>query len=703
MVTDSTTFDIERMPESFQAAEAADIAISVRGVGKMYRIYDRPQDRLKQMLWRGRRMYGHEFWALRDVSFDISKGQTFGIIGRNGSGKSTLLQIIAGTLAPTEGQVEVQGRVAALLELGSGFNPDFTGRENVFLNGAILGLSREEMEARFDQIAAFADIGEFIDQPVKIYSSGMVVRLAFAVASCIEPDVLIVDEALAVGDVMFQARCLDKIKQLTSAGATTLFVTHDTGTFQNLCDHGYLLDHGRMFSHGRPAQVALQYYELMRETEHVRQRLAAAPAAQDSQIHEELQIKEEQIRGKMDGGEYRFGSTEAQIVDYRLTNGAGKESSALKVGELFTVSVRVQFYSRVENLALGVMFRNAQGQNLMGMHSFHNHRVDFGMYEAGDSVEISCEQEMLLNPGDYLLSIGIADCRSDYDFTSLDNRSNLTKISVFGKAVSYGLIHTQPRFSFGGQQSEGSIGAPGASWRRDAGVLDYDLKQVQSIYLVELDSSGLRDTLQTILQYSDANIGTHAQANGQEEERAWPGEPRFVETSYYKMMLGRYAFAGSQLCRGANVLDTCCGIGWGAFMVAHYARQVTAFDIEQRTIDFCRDTWQAANIRWLVGDARNLAFLRGQLYDVALGMETIEHFTYTDGAAYIAEVARVLGPEGVFIGTSSFPETEQEAREIQRANPYHLHIFTRSEMIDLLSRHFSRLAIIGNWMFIAFK
>jgi ABC-type polysaccharide/polyol phosphate transport system ATPase subunit len=430
------------------AAAPAEVAISVRDVGKMYRIYDRPQDRLKQMLlWRFGRHYGREFWALRGVSFEVRKGETVGIIGRNGSGKSTLLQMIAGTLTPSEGEVRVNGRVAALLELGSGFNPEFTGRENVFMNGAILGLSQEEMEARFDEIAAFADIGEFIEQPVKFYSSGMVVRLAFAVSSCIDPDILIVDEALAVGDVSFQARCLDKIKSLTARGTTTLFVTHDTGTFQNLCDHGYLLDRGKLLTHGRPSHVAMQYYELVRESEHARQRLAAAPE-QAVQVREELRHMEDTIAGKTESGEYRFGTGGARIIDYRILDQANNETASLRFGEIFRVTVLIRFHSRIEHLAVGIMFRNAQGQNLMGMHSFHEHRIHFGTYEAGDMLEVICEQEMLLNPGNYLLSIGIADCRSDYDFTSLDNRSSITKVTVFGKSVGYGIIHTTPRFSF---------------------------------------------------------------------------------------------------------------------------------------------------------------------------------------------------------------------------------------------------------------
>ncbi len=247
---------------------ADDVVIRIHNVGKMYRIYDRPQDRLKHMLlWRFGRHYGREFWALRNVSFEVRRGETVGIIGRNGSGKSTLLQIIAGTLAPTEGEVQVRGRVAALLELGSGFNPEFTGRENVYLNGAILGLSREEIDARFDDIAAFAGIGEFIDQPVKFYSSGMVVRLAFAVQAHVSPDILIVDEALAVGDIAFQHKCTRHIKKLIDDGTTFLFVSHSTGSIKSLCLRGLWLDSGRVYYYGSAGVAVEKYLATMRMSE----------------------------------------------------------------------------------------------------------------------------------------------------------------------------------------------------------------------------------------------------------------------------------------------------------------------------------------------------------------------------------------------------------------------------------------------------
>ncbi|MDW8356241.1 MAG: ABC transporter ATP-binding protein, partial [Bryobacterales bacterium] len=214
------------------------------------------------LLWRFGRHYGREFWALRNVSFEVRRGETVGIIGRNGSGKSTLLQIIAGTLAPTEGEVQVKGRVAALLELGSGFNPEFTGRENVYLNGTILGLSREEIDARFDDIVAFADIGGFIDQPVKFYSSGMMLRLAFAVSTTIDPDVLIIDEALAVGDVFFRQKCYRRLEDLRQRGVAILFVSHAMLDVKQLCDRAVLLDQGRTIFKGRAGEAVERYYLL---------------------------------------------------------------------------------------------------------------------------------------------------------------------------------------------------------------------------------------------------------------------------------------------------------------------------------------------------------------------------------------------------------------------------------------------------------
>ncbi len=247
-------------------------AIRARDLTKIYPIYERPQDRLKQivvprirrMIGRPAHAYYREFHALQDVSFDVLRGETVAIIGRNGSGKSTLLQMICGTLMPTSGQIETHGRITALLELGAGFNPEFTGRENVWMNGALLGLSRAELTDRFDQIAAFADIGEFIDQPVKLYSSGMYVRLAFALNVMCDPEIMIVDEALAVGDMRFQARCVTALRRIQARGATVLFVSHDMGAVKSLCDRAIFLERGQKMAEGPAAEVAEKFVGLMR-------------------------------------------------------------------------------------------------------------------------------------------------------------------------------------------------------------------------------------------------------------------------------------------------------------------------------------------------------------------------------------------------------------------------------------------------------
>lgn len=263
-------------PLKYQKAQdlaMAEVAISVKNLSKCYCIYDSPRDRLKQLvLPKFKRMLGEtpqqyykEFWALTDVSFEIKKGETVGIIGRNGSGKSTLLQTICGTLYPTSGSVETNGRIAALLELGSGFNPAFTGRENVYMNAAVLGLTKDEVDARFDDIAAFADIGKFIEQPVKTYSSGMYVRLAFAVNILSSPDIMIVDEALAVGDMAFQAKCMTALARIQNSGATVLFVSHDISALRSLCSQGVYLESGTIKAIGKASEVADLYVRSTRE------------------------------------------------------------------------------------------------------------------------------------------------------------------------------------------------------------------------------------------------------------------------------------------------------------------------------------------------------------------------------------------------------------------------------------------------------
>ena len=255
---------------------SSDISIQVEGLSKCYHIYDRPRDRLLQMLRRGSKQYFREFWALHDVSFSVRRGETVGIIGRNGSGKSTLLQMICGTVAPSTGTISTQGRVAALLELGAGFNVEFTGRENVMLNAAILGFSAQDMQARMADVLEFSELGDFLDQPVKTYSSGMYARLAFSIAIHVDPDILIVDEALSVGDARFVAKCMRRIKEIKEQGTTILFVSHDVGSIRTLCERVVWLDKGRLVEQGDVFPVTGRYMEYMFQDEQTEEELLHA-------------------------------------------------------------------------------------------------------------------------------------------------------------------------------------------------------------------------------------------------------------------------------------------------------------------------------------------------------------------------------------------------------------------------------------------
>jgi len=263
---------------------SSDISIKVENLSKCYPIYDRPRDRLLQMLSRGKKQYFREFWALRDVSFSVGRGETVGIIGRNGSGKSTLLQMICGTVSPTSGTVSTIGRVAALLELGAGFNPEFTGRENVLLNAAILGFPQEEMEARMKDVLAFSELGEFLDQPVKTYSSGMYSRLAFSIAIHVDPEILIVDEALSVGDARFVAKCMRRIKDIQNRGTTILFVSHDVGSVRTLCDYAIWLDKGRLVELGDVFPITGRYMEFMFKDEETEEDTLRAEIVRETQV-----------------------------------------------------------------------------------------------------------------------------------------------------------------------------------------------------------------------------------------------------------------------------------------------------------------------------------------------------------------------------------------------------------------------------------
>lgn len=377
-----------------------DIVIAVEDVNKMYLMYSKPQDRLKQMLARGHRQYGQEFWALRDISFQVKRGEMVGIIGRNGSGKSTLLQIIAGTLTPTSGQVSVRGRVAALLELGSGFNPEFTGRENVYLNGAILGLSREEMEARFDDIADFADIGDFIDQPVKVYSSGMVVRLAFAVQAQINPDILIVDEALSVGDMYFQTKCMARIAQLRKQGTSVLFVSHSLGTVKALCSWVMLLNEGQMVLSGHPDPVGDKYVSLVMREHYAEEANVkiVTPVAGKEHISAIQPPFEERITE-------RFGNRLAQYVECKIFQN-GREVSSVRHSSMCEVHAFLRYNTTVDDKGeVGIVVRTLDGVDLFAANSFLL-RQTYAPQCEGTLVRVIFRFEVIMSPGIYSVALG---------------------------------------------------------------------------------------------------------------------------------------------------------------------------------------------------------------------------------------------------------------------------------------------------------
>lgn len=443
---------------------SSDIAIRVSNLSKCYEIYDKPRDRLKQAIVPKLQRavspierlftphpspfipYYREFWALRDVSFEVRKGETVGIIGRNGSGKSTLLQLICGTLTPTDGSVQTNGRIAALLELGSGFNPEFTGRENVFMNGALLGLSKEEIRSRFDDIVAFADIGEFIDQPVKTYSSGMAVRLAFAVQSQLDPDILVVDEALAVGDAKFQAKCFDRLRQLKENGTSILLVTHSGEQVVTHCSHALLLDRGNLLMCGEPRQVVNRYLDLLFGKEKLNNAPAPEKGAESqhpSRPTHLLNLSQDVFSSRYgyNRHEYRWGDGAATIIDYYLEAGGEPFPPSIDTGKEVTLKVAVRFNARLVRPILGITIKTKEGVAVYGANS---ETLDFAPFgELGDPsttaiamVRFDCE----LAAGDYFISIGVAT-RQGEEIIPHDRRYDAIHFVVPQNRRFFGLVN----------------------------------------------------------------------------------------------------------------------------------------------------------------------------------------------------------------------------------------------------------------------
>jgi lipopolysaccharide transport system ATP-binding protein len=402
-----------------------DVIIEATGLGKCYHVYERPSHRLLQGLAGGSRKFYDEFWALRGVEFSLRRGETLGIIGRNGSGKSTLLQVIAGTLTPSEGRIQVQGRVAALLELGSGFNPEFTGRENVYLNASILGLTKSQIDQRFDDILAFADIGAFIDQPIRNYSSGMVMRLAFSVMAHVDADILIIDEALSVGDAFFTQKCMRYLRDFQARG-TLLFVSHDAGAVTGLCDRAIWLEGGLVRANGPAKQVMSAYLEsYVAEREGVRESArggSAAIASSTAVIQRDVRqplLDRSTLRNDIEVPLFRpdapgFGEMGARIVEVVLTDQAGSRLPVICGGEVVSLEIVARAERPLTNPIIGFYVKDRLGQMLFGDNT----------YLSCLDTEVTVQPEQLLRArfrfimprlqaGDYFVTAGVADGTQD--------------------------------------------------------------------------------------------------------------------------------------------------------------------------------------------------------------------------------------------------------------------------------------------------
>jgi len=459
------------------AASAAQEAIRVERLGKCYHIYEQPRDRFKQLFSRvTRRTHYREFWALQDMSFTVQRGQTVGVIGPNGSGKSTLLQLICGTLTKSTGDLAVRGRIAALLELGAGFSPEFTGRENILMNAAILGLKPREIAARYDQIVAFADIGEFVERPVKTYSSGMFVRLAFSVAVNVEPDILVVDEALAVGDIKFQAKCFRKFEEFQDAGKTILFVSHSTEHIVRHCTHAILLSQGRLVAQGEPKEISNRYMNLVfGSTRRWTPSDSKGSRAADAVVEEAIEKPDELPAG--DGGvvskaeaiaafvdaaapaafkaragynshEFRWGERSVEILDYLLCVPRGCDLNQAEVGDHVDLYVRATFHKEVARPVFGLTIKTVDGIMIFGVNSKEwDGKGECVPRRAGESAVVHFRFQALLNAGDYLLGLGIADDQGG-DIVPLDRRYDAIILHVGGGGRAHGMVVLPNEFEY---------------------------------------------------------------------------------------------------------------------------------------------------------------------------------------------------------------------------------------------------------------
>lgn len=422
-------------------------AITVKDVTKIYKLYDKPIDRLKEALNPFHKEYHKKFYALNNLSFEVKKGETVGIIGTNGSGKSTILKIITGVLTPTTGEVEVNGVISALLELGAGFNMDYTGIENIYMNGTMMGFSKKEMDAKLQEILDFADIGDFVYQPVKTYSSGMFVRLAFALAINVEPEILIVDEALSVGDVFFQSKCYRRMEEIRQKGTTILMVTHDMGSIIKYCDKVVLLNKGNFVAEGAPGHMVDLYKKILAG------QMEGLEAAKDvdSDFSGETAEKEQKEKtyqlphGKLmkdsltiNSSRTEYGDGRAEIYDLGLFDQRGNLTNLLLKGEEFTIKEKIRFAAPIQSPIFTYTIKDKKGTDLTGTNTMFE-GTDIKPVKAGDEYEVSFTQKMTLQGGEYLLSMSCTGFEQGehtvyhrlYDVANITVISNKNTVGVY--------------------------------------------------------------------------------------------------------------------------------------------------------------------------------------------------------------------------------------------------------------------------------
>ena len=389
-----------------------DVAIGVYNVSKMYKLYDNPKDRFKESLGLTRKKCYKEKYALNNVSFEVKKGETVGIIGTNGSGKSTILKIITGVLNQTDGEVGIRGRISALLELGAGFNMEYTGIENVYLNGSMIGYTKEEIEAKLEDILKFADIGDYVYQPVKTYSSGMFVRLAFAVAINIDPEILIVDEALSVGDVFFQAKCYHKFEEFKKLGKTILFVSHDLGSVNKYCDRVILLNKGVKLSEGSPSQIIDIYKKILVNQLDDSNNGFAHKTQGENSTAESAGSEQAETRNRLWKSNYElnpslqeYGNKKAEIEDFAIMDSKGAYTSCVSKLQDFSIKMKVRFHEVMTNPIFAFTIKNLRGTDLTGTNTMYE-KVFIDVTEAGSEKTVTFTQRMNLQGGEYLRSLG---------------------------------------------------------------------------------------------------------------------------------------------------------------------------------------------------------------------------------------------------------------------------------------------------------